>query len=142
MSTLNKKPKLLVPSPRSLWNAFFSNEAFPSFFDEKTPSANITEDENSYEVSLAIPGLEKENLNINIEGDQLLVSSENTSSTKDTGQNYLWQEYNYSSFKRSFMLPGNVEKSTVDANYENGVLKIFLGKKEKETQETVSIPVK
>lgn len=94
------------------------------------PAVNITETENEYQVSLAAPGLKKEDFKIGVEGNMLTISSEKEESHEDKDQKFTRKEYNYSSFSRSFTLPDEVNREKIDARYEEGVLKIALPKKE------------
>jgi HSP20 family protein len=94
------------------------------------PSVNIKENGNHYTVSLAAPGLKKEDFNIEVDGNVLTISSEKEESTEDKGDRYTRREYSYTSFSRSFTLPDDVKPEAIDARYEAGELKITLPRKE------------
>jgi HSP20 family protein len=85
---------------------------------------------NHYTVSLAAPGLKKEDFNIEVDGNVLTISSEKEESTEDKGDRYTRREYSYTSFSRSFTLPDDVKPEAIDARYEAGELKITLPRKE------------
>lgn len=95
------------------------------------PAVNVKEDKDSFEVEVAVPGLDKEDFKIELENDILTISSEKEA-TKESGEkNYMRREFQYSSFKRTFSLPENaVNGDKVEANYTDGVLHILLPKKE------------
>jgi HSP20 family protein len=93
------------------------------------PSVNITENEQGYLLSLAAPGLTKEDFRISLDKDRLTISSEKTSEHESTEQKFTRREFNYSAFSRSFVLPKSVDKDSIKAKYENGVLMLSVPKK-------------
>ncbi len=94
------------------------------------PAVNITENKDEFMVSLAIPGMKKEDFNIDIEGNMLTISSEKEETIEEKEDKYTRKEFNYSSFSRSFTLPDEVNMEKIDARYVDGVLKLSLPKKE------------
>jgi len=122
-----------------------SREVFPSFFDdffkpwntwlgnERTmtvPAVNVVEDKEDYKISVAAPGLKKNDFNIDVEGNILTISCEKEYSKEEKNEHYTRTEYNYSSFSRSFTLPEEVIKDKIEAVYEDGVLRLTLPKTE------------
>ncbi len=100
-----------------------------------TPSANITEDSDSFLLEVAAPGLEKSDFNIIVEKDQLIISAqkeEKKEEQEDLKEPGKWtrKEFNYQSFKRSFHLSDAVETNKIEASYSNGILKLMLPKRE------------
>ncbi len=125
----------------SLWNDPFNRFFRNNFMDlwnknltDTIPSLNISEEKDKYKVELAAPGLKKEDLNIDVNGNFITVSSEkehestNGKDEKD-GHAYSRREYNYSSFSRSFSLPDNADSEAVKAKYCDGVLCLDIPKK-------------
>lgn len=117
------------------------NQAFPAFenifdlFDNSihagfrkwvNPAANILSTKNGYEVQLAAPGLKKDDFKVNVDGDQLTISSEVKEENTENTEKYSHREFRFSSFKRSFTLPENVNSEQISATYENGVLRLML----------------
>lgn len=100
------------------------------------PAVNITEDKKAYHMSLAAPGLKKEDFQVELDGNLLTVSSEKEESKEEKDEKYSRKEYNYSSFTRSFTLPDEVIKDSIDVSYENGILNIVLPKTEKAQEST------
>ncbi|HTI90792.1 MAG TPA: Hsp20/alpha crystallin family protein, partial [Puia sp.] len=82
------------------------------------------------EVSLAAPGMKKDDFNIDVEGGTLTISAETKEEKEEKDERYTRKEYSYSSFSRSFALPDWVNKEKIDATYENGLLKVLLPKTE------------
>ena len=119
----------------SLFNDFFRpwDEWFEGGLTSRVlnvPAVNITENKDEFMVSLAIPGMKKEDFNIDIEGNMLTISSEKEESKEEKEDKYTRKEFNYSSFSRSFSLPDEVNMEKIDARYVDGVLKLSLPKKE------------
>lgn len=94
------------------------------------PSVNIVENKDNYEVSVAAPGMKKDDFKIDIDANTLTISADKEEKKEEREERYTRKEYNYSSFSRSFSLPDWVNKDKVDASYENGLLKLILPKTE------------
>jgi len=112
------------------WNEWFENGN--TFFNRLTtvPAVNIVENKDDYKVSLAVPGMKKEDFNIDVEGNMLTISSEKEENKEEKEERFTRKEYSYSSFSRSFTLPDEVNKEKIEAKYEDGVLKLILPKRE------------
>ena len=98
------------------------------------PAVNVRETNENFEIEMAIPGLRKEDLDIKIENGQLSISSEQKSEQEEHEENFTRKEFNYSSFKRSFSLPENVDQEDINASYTEGILTVVLAKKEDSIQ--------
>lgn len=110
------------------WNEWFEGGLWGKTMN--VPAVNITENENEYLVSLAAPGLKKEDLKIDVNANMLTISSEKQESKEEKDKKFTRKEYNYSSFSRSFTLPDEINKDNIEARYEDGVLHITLPRKE------------
>jgi HSP20 family protein len=110
---------------------FFDND-FVDMFNRKgmDPAANILEHPDSFELDLAAPGLKKDDFKIHLENNVLTISSEVKDEVEEESKNYTRKEFHYSSFSRSFTLPRTVDLEKIKADYENGILKVMLPKKE------------
>lgn len=117
----------------------FVNSVFDNFFNEsfmsdrlvtRVPAVNITESTESYSVELAAPGLKKSDFQINVDKDLITVSVEKAEETKEEDRVFSKKEYSYTSFTRSFSLPETVDYNNIDASYEDGILRLNIGKKE------------
>lgn len=122
----------------SLLPAFW-DEFFPGWLDFNgkknspfltIPAANISEEKDRFSVSLAAPGLKKEDFRIDVTDHQLSVSAESESTKEEKGAKFTKQEYNYSKFSRVFDLPESVITEKISAAYADGVLHLTLPKKE------------
>jgi HSP20 family protein len=94
------------------------------------PSVNIVENKDNYEVSLAAPGMKKDDFKIDLDANTLTISAEKEEKKEENAERYTRKEFNYASFSRSFSLPDWVNKDKIDASYENGLLKLVLPKTE------------
>ena len=119
------------------WNQWFDDSRTVSRV-ANMPAVNIKENGSNYTVSLAAPGLNKEDFKIDIENNMLTISSEKEETKEEKEDNYNRREYSYTSFSRSFALPEDVKPDAIDARYENGELKITLPRKEEAKQASLS----
>ncbi len=111
------------------WNEWFDTGGLMGRM-MTVPAVNIVENKNDYTVSLAVPGMKKDDFNIDVEGNMLTISCENEENKEEKGEKFTRKEYNYSSFSRSFTLPEEVNRENIEAVYDNGLLKLVLPKKE------------
>ena len=120
----------------SLINEFFNDDFGMNFLNRShsVPSVNSLENNDSFEIDLAVPGMKKEDFTIEL-NDKVLVISSETSNSMENDKMRL-NEFNFSSFQRSFRVPDSVDQDKIKANYKNGILKIKLPKK----KESISKP--
>tara|TARA_B110000438_G_scaffold52607_1_gene52817 strand:+ start:244 stop:666 length:423 start_codon:yes stop_codon:yes gene_type:complete len=113
----------------SLMNQFFNDDLRMNVINNNhsVPSVNSIENDNSFEIDLAVPGMKKDDFTIQLNDKVLVISSENTNSVENNSMSL--NEFNYSSFQRSFTVPETVELDKIKANYKNGILKVKLPKK-------------
>jgi len=120
----------------SLINEFFNDDFGMNFLNRShsVPSVNSLENNDSFEIDLAVPGMKKEDFTIEL-NDKVLVISSETSNNMENDKMRL-NEFNFSSFQRSFRIPDSVDHDKIKANYKNGILKIKLPKR----KESISKP--
>ena len=120
----------------SLINEFFNDDFGMNFLNRShsVPSVNSLENNDSFEIDLAVPGMKKEDFTIEL-NDKVLVISSETSNTMENDKMRL-NEFNFSSFQRSFRVPDSVNLDNIKASYKNGILKIKLPKR----KESISKP--
>lgn len=145
-----------ISKPRNGWPSMFENSGWlDKFFntpiDEyfnmgkvmNVPAVNVKETDGIYGLTIATPGLEKNDIKIEVKEGMMTISSEKESEEKQEKEGrYNRREYNYSSWSRSFTLPDDCEESKIMAEYKNGELKITIPKtavKKPETAKTISI---
>lgn len=101
----------------------------------EVPMVNVKETKDDYMLELAAPGMTKDDFDIEMDNHHLTISYEKEEEEKEEEANFTRREYNYNSFCRSFILPEDVDEATIDAKYENGMLKVMLPKKEEVKKE-------
>jgi HSP20 family protein len=111
------------------WNEWFDNGGLWGRV-LNIPAVNITEQKDEYLVSLAVPGMKKEDFKIDVNGNMLTISAEKQESKEEKDKKFTRKEFNYSSFSRTFTLPEEILKEKIEAKYEDGVLNIALPRKE------------
>lgn len=111
------------------WNEWFDNGGLWGR-TMNVPAVNITETKDDYLVSLAVPGMKKDDFKIDVDGNMLTISSEKEETKEEKDKRFTRKEYNFSSFTRTFTLPEEINKEKIEAKYEEGVLKIALPRKE------------
>ena len=102
-------------------------------FSGTVPSVNIKEFDSQFEIELAVPGMKKDDFEIEVEDGVLSISSTQEEEQFNEKGKYTRREFSYSSFRRSFTLPDSVNPTKIDATYKEGVLLVFLPK-QKEAQ--------
>ncbi|MDI1321966.1 MAG: Hsp20/alpha crystallin family protein [Algoriphagus sp.] len=119
----------------------FFNDSFGAALKQFNPAVDIAEDEKSYEIHVAVPGVKKQDFKIDLIDGKLTISGERKMEEKKDGKNFHSIETQYGSFSRSFFIPEEVKVDKVEATYEDGLLKLTLPKKEKKISKA-SIEVK
>ena len=94
------------------------------------PSVNIEDLETEFRIDFAVPGMKREDFAIEIDNNELSISSKTNSENETKTENYTRREFNFQSFKRVFTLPKSVNVDGIQANYVDGLLKVTLPKKE------------
>lgn len=135
--TLRKK-NLVVPAIPRFFDDFFTRDLLD--WDSRTgattnstlPSVNILENNESFLVEMAAPGMDKKDFQIELDNEMLIISSEKKVENElKEGVSYNRREFSYQSFQRSFHMPKSVvELSKIEAKYEDGILRIIVPKKE------------
>ena len=124
-----------------LFNTFFSDlpvgmtvrpltpyDTVDAGMTQNYPSANTYKVDDGYVVELALPGVNKNNIDINIEGSALIISSNDRGkSDKPTEAiNYTTREFAFNSFERNFRLPRNVNGNDISAAHRDGILTVTV----------------
>ena len=91
---------------------------------------DVKEDEKSYTVQADIPGVKKEDIQVDIDGDTVSVRAEAKQEKEEKkGEKVVYSERSYGMVSRSFSLPTEVDDKSAKAEYKDGVLKLVLPKK-------------
>lgn len=134
--TLMKRTENNWPFP-SLMDNLFSRDLMDwstsnySNTNTTIPAVNIKETDDDFQIEVAAPGMDKKDFKINLENNQLMISSERQSNVKEKDENYTRKEFSYQSFQRTFNLSDQmIDGDKISAKYCDGVLCIVLPKRE------------
>ncbi len=105
------------------------------------PSTNISNEEKAFELSFALPGLDKNDVNIQIQDDYLIVSAYKNESHEEKHKNWVRTEFVSNSFYRAFALPSNADSEKIEAKMKNGRLDIRVAKAKQGTAKSKSIRI-
>lgn len=119
------------------WNRL----ATPKAYDDRSfnPACEVSETGDHYLMSIDLPGMKKEDIKIEMTENILTVSGERRRETRDEKHKIQRYEKAYGFFKRSFSLPLAVDIDKVEANYQDGVLELYLPKTEASRPRQVEI---
>jgi HSP20 family protein len=117
------------------------------FFNESTgrsggsaysfvPKVDIIENEKSFEIHVAVPGVNKDDFKIDLKENRLSVSGERKFTKGEDEKHFRSIETQYGAFRREFILPDNVDKENIQARYNNGILELVVPKDEKKLLKT------
>jgi len=129
---LTRPGRRLIPS---VFEDFF--RPMDEFFDKgfwdrpfTVPAVNVVEDTDEYKLFFAVPGMKKNDFKIDIDGNMITVSAEIEEKKEEKKEEFTREEYNFSSFTRTFTLPEEVNREKIEAVYTDGILRLILPKKE------------
>jgi HSP20 family protein len=90
----------------------------------------VKEDDDAYKVQAEIPGVKKEDIQVEVDGDQVSIRAEVKQEKEEKkGEKVLHSERYYGMVSRSFTLPSEVDEKATEARYQDGVLELTLPKK-------------
>ena len=124
----------LMPLTRAMMGPFYDIDKMTRNFFGDTPirafRTDIQDAGGSYTLEAELPGFQKEDIHIEVDGDQLTIQARHSAENdeQDDQGNYLRRERYYGSYSRSFDVSG-INTEDIRAAYENGVLKLDLPKK-------------
>lgn len=93
-----------------------------------TPAVNVKETDKEFVLEVSAPGIPKEDIDIHVENNMLIITGEHKDEQNEEKENYTRREFRQSSFQRSFMLPENVNADDIKARSNHGILNIILPK--------------
>ena len=136
--TLKKSKSLLLPTPtffddfvtrdRLNWNSISQK----TNLNHRLPPVNIKENADDFIIEIAVPGMAREDLIVELTDNTLIISCQKDLKEKlHEGEKMIRQEFGFQSFRRSFLLPRSVvEESKIEAKYDKGILQLLIPKKE------------
>ena len=137
----------LMPFNRKENNLFDYFDNFEkNFFGDMTQGisafrTDVIDDGDNYIVKAELPGFDKNDINIGIEGNNLTISAQRNEENEDKKDNYIYKERRYGSFARSFDV-SNIKSDEITAEYKNGILSLNLPKREEAVPQSHRIEIK
>jgi HSP20 family protein len=115
----------------------------PFSMDMETPpqiKIDVTENDSAYTVRAEIPGVKKEDVKVQVEGNRVSISCETKQEKEQKeGERVIYRECNQGSSYRTFTLGSEVDDTKAEAKYENGTLELTLPKKEGKTAKRIEV---
>lgn len=108
---------------------------------EWIPAVDIAEDDKEYTIKVELPGVNKEDVRVSVEGGVLSISGERKTEKEEKNKKYHRIERTYGSFARTFTLPEGTASDRVTAEFKDGVLKVHLPKDEKAKPKSIDVKV-
>lgn len=123
----------------TFFSSYWNNDFLKNFFDGGVPATNVKENDKQFIIDVSTPGMDKENIKIEVDKNVLKISAEKKTETeeKDENEKVLRHEFGYSSFSRSFTIPEGIDTDNITASQENGVLQIILPKEQEAKEDKV-----
>lgn len=144
----NKRNRGLTNRPQdifsidSMFDDFFSDSFVPAIFGgDSQIKVDIKEKENEYLIEADLPGVNKEEIKVDLDNDRLTISVVKNEEINEEKDNYIRRERRSGSYCRSFSVE-NVVEDQISAKFENGVLSLVLPKKEPKQNRKNSIDIK
>lgn len=103
------------------------------------PAVDVVEERDAYVLRAELPGVAKENLNVEVKENRLVLSGHKDAVTPGEEGKYRYVESRYGKFSRTFELPRNVKADAIEADYKDGVLNLRIPKAEEAKSKTVDI---
>jgi len=104
------------------------------------PVTDIKEDKDFYNLRMEVPGLKKEDINIEFQNNRIVVTGEKKKEEKkEEGDNYYHVESYRGKFQRIFTLPNEINEKKIGANLENGILNLKIPKSEEKKSKEIPI---
>ena len=107
-----------------------------------TPRVNVEEKEELFEITAEVPGMKKDEIDIEVQDGVLTIRGERKFEKEENGTNYHICERSYGTFQRAFTLPENVREDNIEAEYKDGILRLALPKAEPQKPKEIKVEVK
>jgi HSP20 family protein len=106
-----------------------------------SPSVDVFESKDNIMVKADMPGMKKEDIDISVHGDTLIIKGEKKGESESEENDHVKTERFYGSFNRALTLPSEVDETKVKASYKDGVLELILPKKEEEKPKQIKVDI-
>lgn len=127
----------------NLYGPWSQRNELSALIPTKTPPMDLADFGDRYEMHLEIPGMPKENINIQVKSNSIEISADHDESKEDKGKNWLRRECSNMRYYRSLEFPEEIKSDNVNAEMKNGVLTVALPKvKPKPEQKAKKVSIK
>ena len=92
------------------------------------PLSEASAGENTYDITMELPGVKSENIDVSVHDGSLTIKGEKRSQREEKGRTYFFSEREYGAFQRSFRLPADAETNKITADFKDGVLTVKVPK--------------
>lgn len=146
--------KLLKPIDefeKTIEQAFKPLKSLKRFFEDwdlelpsetvNLPKIDVWEDNDKYVVEAELPGFDKKDIDVNITDDILTIKAVRKKEEEKKDKNYYYAERSYGEFIRSLRLPSEVDKKSIKAKYNNGVLELTLPKTKEAKEKSTKVEI-
>lgn len=123
----------------NLMGRFFRPEEAWITPEVMVPRANLVETENGFEVTVDLPGMKPEDVNVEVKNGNLWISGESKEEKEEKGKTYHRIERRSGEFRRVFTLPMPVAEEKISAEYKEGVLSVVLPKTEETKPKQIEV---
>mgnify|MGYP000630775723 CR=1 FL=1 len=127
----------------NMWSNPFHHEKFPDNFSfsslSKMPRIDVVDRDKEIFVKAELPGFDKDDLDISIANNQLVIKAKSCKEEKEEKGDYLKQEIRKSEVYRSVLLPADVEDEKIKTSFKNGVLKLTIPKQEESQRKQIKV---
>lgn len=103
------------------------------------PALDFSENPKEYVVRMEIPGVARDDLDVNLDGNLLTIGGKRELRKEEKGEDFLWEERIEGRFARTLRLPGVVQEAKIEALYNDGILTVRLPKTEPSMKSKIAI---
>jgi HSP20 family protein len=140
MTTLVRNKPLRTDFLEGFWDRGGIDEYTQGRNPSSSPAINIRENKTAYGIELGVPGYEKEDFDVSVDEDMLIIRGVRQEK-EDDKESYSHREFEVNGFERSFKLPRIADKTQITARYINGILYVSVPKKENSPDRSKKISI-
>jgi HSP20 family protein len=110
-------------------------------WNSRTPAVDVKEEETRYLMEVELPGLSEKDIELKVEDNILTLSSKKDESREEKKDGYLIRERRRAEFARTFVLPNDVDREKISAEFKNGLLAVEISKKPEAQPRKIDVKV-
>ncbi len=129
------EPRQLFDRDRML-EGFFEDTPL---WNARTPAVDVRETHEGYLMEVELPGMSEKDVEVKVEDNILTLSSHRQEASEEKKDGYLIRERRQAAFSRTFVLPNDVDREKIEAEFKNGLLRVNLAKKPEAQPKTIQV---